>query len=110
MNTEILHTLCLQDLISLKHLLRGETVFSIARIVHDVIADGKISAGIVTTAQGLGQITDGLLQEIDMGDVIQIDDCIQLVCQSNSSAGVSFEENMISSPVAPIASESISSV
>ena len=73
MDTEILHTLCLQDLISLKHLLRGETVFSIARIVHDVIADGKISAGIVTAAQGLGQITDGLLQEIDMGDVIQID-------------------------------------
>ena len=50
MNTEILHALCLQDLISLEHLLRGKAVLGISRIVHDVITDGKISAGIVTTA------------------------------------------------------------
>ena len=50
MNTEILHTLCLQDLISLEHLLRGKAVLGISRIVHDVITDGKISAGIVTAA------------------------------------------------------------
>ena len=50
MNTEILHTLCLQYLISLEHLLRGKAVLGISRIVHDVITDGKISAGIVTAA------------------------------------------------------------
>lgn len=94
----------------LKHLLRGETVFSIARIVHDVIADGKISAGIVTAAQGLGQITDGLLQEIDMGDVIQIDGGTDF-CRIFEFMGRGIvEENIMSSPFTPIALLSISSV
>ena len=50
------------------------------------------------------------MRKINVCDIVEIDGGVQLACQDKSSAGVSFEENMISVPEKPQASDIISSV
>ena len=50
MNTEILNTLLLHYLKALEKLLGGKSVFCISGIIHNAVADGEISAGIITAA------------------------------------------------------------
>ena len=77
MDTEFLCAFCFQNLECLKKLLGSHTVFCISRVVHDIIADLKEAARIVTAADGFRNIADCFFQEIDMGDIIQVDDSSQ---------------------------------
>ena len=81
MKAEFFRAFFLQNLISIKGLLRCHTVFCIPRIVHNVIADLEETARIKTAADRLRDMSDRLLKEINMCNIIQIDDCSQFVCQ-----------------------------
>ena len=80
MNTEFLCSFCFQDLKCFKELFCGHTVFCISRVIHDIVADFKESTRIVTAADGLRNISDGFFQKINMGNIIQVDDCSQFCC------------------------------
>ena len=79
MDAKMLRTLVLQYLKCLKHLLCGHPVFGIPGIVHDVIAHLEHAARIKTAADGLRDISQGLLQALNMGYVVQVDDGSQLL-------------------------------
>ena len=80
MNTEILYALALEDFISLNNLLMSHTVFCIAGVIHNVVGNGKMSAGIVTAADGFRNVGN-LLQKVNMSNIIQIDGYIQFTSQ-----------------------------
>ena len=85
-----------------------ETVFRLLRLPHDETAVAEL-AGIVPDGNDLGD-SAALLQKVNMTDVVQIDGGAQATWpSSNSSAGVSFDENMISSPTMPTLSARINS-
>ena len=74
----------LELLIALDDLFLGEAVLGLAGVVHDLealfaLTQGKDAAGIVAAGDGLGDVADGLLQEVDVGEVIQVDDGVLLV-------------------------------
>ena len=79
MDTEPLCTLLPKDPERLKELLRRHAVLGIPGIVHDIIADAEQSARIIPAADGLRNVSENIFQEIDVGEVIQIDDAAQLV-------------------------------
>ena len=81
MDSKILRSFCLQHLKCFEKLFRCHAIFGIARIVHDIIADFEQAARIITAADCLRNMSYGLLQKIDMGKVIEIDDGSQLICQ-----------------------------
>ena len=115
MDAELLGPQLLQALESFGDLFPGHAVLGLAGVVHHLEALLALpqlegAAGVEAAGDFLGDVSDGVLQKVDVGDVVQVDGGPQLGGQANSSAGVSLEENMISSPVAPMASESISSV
>lgn len=64
MNTEILYALALEDFISLNNLLMSHTVFCIAGVIHNVVGNGKMSARIVTAADGFRNIGNLLQKSI----------------------------------------------
>ena len=70
---EMLRAFLLQNPVSVEKLFCGHTVFGIAGIVHNIIADLKYPARIETAADGLRNIADGFLQEINMRIIVQID-------------------------------------
>ena len=69
----------LQYFICLLQLLCSHAVFRITGIIHDIVADFKESAGIIAAAYSLRDMPDCFLQKADMGNIVQIDDCPQLV-------------------------------
>ena len=78
MDAEMLHPLGLQDLESLPELIPGHAVFGISRIVHDVVAQGKDTPGVEPAADGFRNGRH-LFQEIDHGEIVQVDDGSQFV-------------------------------
>ncbi len=66
-------TLFFQDLKCLKNLFSSHSVFGISRIVHNPIADRKHTARIKPAADGLRDLTDRLLQKLNMSKIIEID-------------------------------------
>ena len=80
MQTEVLDPLLHQDLEPIDQLLGGKAVLCLPRIVHDMGFDLKMSAGIVPAEDGLRQ-TCNLFQKVNVGDIIQVDVCAQLLCQ-----------------------------
>ena len=81
MDSKILRSFCLQHLKCFEKLFRCHAVFGIARIVHDIIADFEQAARIITAADHLGNMPDRLLQKLNMCNIVQIDNCPQLICQ-----------------------------
>ena len=79
MDAEFFNALSFQYMKCLKQLLRGHAVLGIPRIVHNVIADLKKPARIVPAAYRLRNTSDCPFQKINMGNVIQVDDCPQLI-------------------------------
>ena len=112
MDTELFYAFGLQDLECLKNLFSGHTVLGISRIIHNAVANLEKSARIITAADRLRNTFRSVFSTtINMCDIIQVDDRAKLIQHSaNSSAGVSLEENIISSPVCPTASDIKSSV
>ena len=80
MNTEILYALTLEDFISLNNLFMSHTVFCIAGVIHNVVGNGKMSAGIVTAADCFRNVGN-LFQKVNMSNIIQIDGYIQFTSQ-----------------------------
>ena len=80
MNTEILYALALENFISFDNLLMSHTVFCIAGVIHNVVGNGKMSAGIVTAADGFRNIGN-LFQKVNMSNIIKIDVYIQFTSQ-----------------------------
>ena len=95
MDAELLGTLGGQTSEGLGDLGAGHAVLGVAGVVHDLetlpgLAQGEHAAGIVAAADPLGNLPDGLLQvvhhrqviqEIDHGEIVQVDDGPQLVRQ-----------------------------
>ena len=80
MDTEFLGTFRFQSLECFKDLLGSHTIFCISWVVHDVIADLKHSARIVTAADHFRNISDSSLYALDMSNIIQVDDSTDLIC------------------------------
>ena len=83
-DAEVFRTHGLELLIALDNLFLGEAVLGLAGVVHDLealfaLTQGKDAAGIVAAGDGLGDVADCLLQEVDVGEVIQVDDGVLLV-------------------------------
>ena len=72
-DTKILHTFILQDTEAFKQLLGSKPILRVPRIVHDIVADGEVSARVIAATQSLRQISQCLLQKINMRDVVQVD-------------------------------------
>ena len=80
MDTEFLGTFFLQDLECFKNLLCCHTIFGISGVVHNIVADLKHSARIITTADHLRNISYGSFYALDMCDIIKIDDPADFIC------------------------------
>ena len=81
---EVLRPLGLQGTESLGDLGAGHAVLGIAGGVHDLMAvlagsQGEHAAGVVPAEDGLRDMTDGLLQKIHVGQIVQVDDSPQTV-------------------------------
>ena len=79
MKPEFFRALFLQDPVRVRDLLRCHAVLCISRVIHNIIADLKQSARVITAADRLRNMPDSLFQKINMGDIIQIDNCSQLI-------------------------------
>ena len=71
---------------ALKELLPGKAVFTVPRGVHDLkalLARPQLEdpARVEAAGDGLGDIAQGLLQKVDVGEVVQVDHRPQLFCQ-----------------------------
>ena len=92
MDAELLGAQLLQALEGLGHLGTGHAVLGVAGVVHDLealiaLAQGEDAAGIVAAGDPLGDIAQGVLQKVDVGDVIQIDGGAQLGGQGELLGG-----------------------
>ena len=79
MDTKFLSTFFLQNLECLKNLLSSHTIFGIPGIVHDIIADLKHSARIITAADHFRNISDCFLHTLNMSDIIQVNNSTDLI-------------------------------
>ena len=79
-------TFGLQQLEALKDLLPGKAILGVAGIVHNLkslfaLAQLKYAAGIEAAGDGLRNVTDGLFQKINVGEIVQIDGGPQFIRQ-----------------------------
>mgnify|MGYP007057683202 CR=1 FL=1 len=70
MYTKVFCTFCFQYFECFKQLLRCHTVLGITRVVHDIIANLKQSAWVVTATDCLRNMANCLLQEINVREII----------------------------------------
>ena len=79
-HTKMFNAFSKQFFISFGHLRTSQTVFSIARVIHDVVCDCKLTTRIVTAADGFRDISY-LFQEINVSNIIQVNGYIQFASQ-----------------------------
>ncbi len=96
MDAKTLGPHALQLLKALEKLLPGKAVLAVPRGIHDLKALLAFSqpedpAGVEAAGDGLGDIAQRLLQKVDVGEIIQIDDrpqlCRQLVLGGGGLVG-----------------------
>lgn len=104
---EVFRSLGLKFAKTLKDLGPRKTIFRLFRLPHDETAFTQL-AGVITKRNDLGY-SAAPVQKVDVADVVEIDGGVKRSRSINSSAGVSFEENMISSPTMPAFSARINS-
>ena len=78
MKSEPLCTLLLHNLVAVKKLLPCQTVLCLLRLSYDSVSFLQRTR-VVPEADKLGN-SGALLQERDVGDIVQVDDSSQLVC------------------------------
>ena len=78
-HAEVLDAALLQDAVALDELCGGHAVLRILRVIHDGVCDAEVSARIVTKAHGLREAAQGILQLLDVREVVEIDDGTELV-------------------------------
>ena len=76
-DAELLRAFLQQAGIRFGHLVLGHAVFGIAGVVHDAVAKLKHAAGVVAAADD-GRDARDPLKEIDMGQIVQVDDGLQV--------------------------------
>ena len=81
MNTKMFNAFSHQFFIAFNHLFAGKAIFSIARIIHDIVFNREVTARIKTAADCSWNVCY-LLKEINMGNIVKIDCYIQLTRQS----------------------------
>ena len=81
MHTKMLYALSQKAFIGLDDLLMGHTVFSVARVIHNIVSDGKMSTRVIAAAYGLRNISH-FLQKVDVGNIIQIDNSTKVIAES----------------------------
>ena len=79
MNTEFFCTFCFQCLKCFCDLLCCHSILRISRIIHNIITDLEYSARIITATDCLRNMSDCLLKEVNMCNIIQIDDCSKFI-------------------------------
>ena len=72
MDPKFLRAFFLQDAEGFKHLRCGHSVFCISGIVHDAVSHLKHTARIIAAANAFRDSAQGLFQEINMCEIIQI--------------------------------------
>ncbi len=92
MEAEVLGAQGLELFEALVELLGGEAVFGVAGGVHHLKAlfgGGQLegAAGIIPAGDGLGDIADGILQKVDVGEIVEIDGGPQLCRQLKFAGG-----------------------
>ena len=80
MDTEFLSTFLFQNPECIKNLLSSHTIFGISGIIHNIIADLKHSARIITAADYLRNISHSSFHTFNVCDIIQIYDSADLIC------------------------------
>ena len=108
-DAELLCPQLLQAAEGLGHLGPGHAVFGLAGVVHHLKAllrfpQGEGAAGIEPAGDALGDIADGVLQKIDVADVVQVDGGPQLGGQGELLGGgvVGGEHDLISGKAAAV--------
>ena len=76
MHTKMFYAFSHHFFISFGHLGTSQTVFSITRIIHDVVSNCEMTTGIVTAANGFRDICH-LFQEVDVSNIVQVNGNIQ---------------------------------
>ena len=79
-HTKMFNTFSKQFFISLSHLGTSQTVFSITRVIHNVVCNCKLTTRIVTAADGFRDISH-LFQEINVSNIVQVNGYIQFASQ-----------------------------
>src|SRR5699024_5881077 len=77
--SKLLGAFCLQDAEGFKYLLRSHAVLGVPRIIHDIVADLKKSARIVTAADGFRNPAYSALHRLNMGNIVKVDNTADLV-------------------------------
>ena len=91
MDTEMLHAQFLQLSVAFKELVFSKAVFGVAGVVHDSVAHGEDTAGIIAAAHGLRQLSvQDLRDKGNVGNIIQVDDGTQF-CR----VGILFRRRLI---------------
>ena len=80
MQAKVFYALSHKAFVSLGKLLARHAVFGVARVIHNVVGNGKMPARVVAAAHGIGNISHAL-QKVNMGNIIQIYSGIKFTCQ-----------------------------
>ena len=78
-HAEVLDATLFQDTVALDELCGGHAVLRILRVIHDGVCDAEVSARIIAKAHGLREAAQGILQLLDVREVVEVDDGTELV-------------------------------
>ena len=79
-NTKMFNAFSHQLFIAFHHLFTGKTIFSIARIIHNIVFNREMTTRIKTAADSCWNVCN-LLKKINMGNIVKVDCYIQLARQ-----------------------------
>ena len=83
MQSEVPHSLRLQNTVCLKQLFLCHAILGIAGVIHDSVAHGKNSTRVVAAAHRFREFAaEHPIHGIDHGDVIEVNDAAEFGCQS----------------------------
>ena len=85
-DAEVLDAVSLELKEGLLHLFFGHAVFGVAGGVHDLVVEGEIPAGVIAAAHGLRKGRESR-EEIDVGEVVEIDDGVEFSRQLEIGRG-----------------------
>ena len=96
-NSEMFYSFLFHIAKGFLHLLSGHAIFRIPRLVHNIVLNGKIPARIKTAAHGFPERRD-LFIKFQMGNIVEIYDCPQIICQFKILSGchIGRKHNLVS--------------
>ena len=70
-HTKMFNAFSKKFFISFSHLRTSQTIFSITRVIHNIIGNSEMTTGIITAADGFRDICY-FFQEIDVSNIVQV--------------------------------------